>query len=129
MINIPIFPKINSLWTICIVLRLTISFLPLIYNYLKEYGINEVLLEKIKLFNKLMLFIIGLGFLYKSFFGSNNEIQIKKVFWHKTRIIHSLIYIAAAINFDNLKLSSGLLFIDVLFSFFYRFIIGHFKYT
>lgn len=129
MVNISIFPYIHSLWIICIVLRLTISLLPLIYINLKKYNISDELLEKILNFNKFILYLIGFGFLYKSLFGSNNETQVNKVFWHNTRIIHSLIYLAAAFNFHNLKLSSGLLFFDVLFSFLYRYIIGHFKYT
>jgi hypothetical protein len=72
--------------------------------------------------------LMGLGFLIKSIFGSNNEKQIEKVFWHNTRIIHAIIYIYAAIIFVNYKMSSSLLFIDVLFSIIYRFNSGHFHF-
>lgn len=124
-----ISPKIHSLWIICIMLRIIISLLPFIYIYLKKNIVNQKLVTIILILNKLLLYIIGLGFIYKYFFGSNNEIQFNKVFWHNTRIIHSFIYLLAAFNFHNSKYSFSLLFIDVIFSFLYRYMNGHFKYT
>ena len=70
---------------------------------------------------------MGLGFLYKSVFGSNNEIQVKKVFWHNVRIVHGILFMLAAIYFANKKLSSILLLSSVLFSIIYRYFNGHFK--
>tara|TARA_B100001989_G_C24202244_1_gene298948 strand:+ start:152 stop:364 length:213 start_codon:yes stop_codon:yes gene_type:complete len=70
---------------------------------------------------------MGLGFLYKSIFGSNNEFQVKKVFWHKVRFVHAILFISAAFYFENKKLSSFLLFSSVIFSLIYRFFKGHFK--
>ena len=130
MTTIRSFTKIHPLWIICILMRLVISCLPLIYDYFKKTkSINEKLLENIITFNKIIIYIIGIGFLYKSLFGSNNETQVKKVFWHRTRIIHSIFYLLAAVNYHNLRLSSSILFIDVSFSIFYRYMIGHFKYN
>ena len=120
--------KIHILWYICLILRLFISLLPLIYKYFLERKNKNNIIYKISLINKYILLFIGLGFLYKSIFGSNDEIQFEKVFWHKTRMVHSLLFIIAAINFQNYKLSSFLLFSDVLFSIIYRFLSGHFKF-
>ena len=33
--------------------------------------------------------------LYKALTGSNNEIQVNKVFWHKTRFIHAFLFLLA----------------------------------
>jgi len=119
--------KIHPLWYICIFVRLIISSLPLIYNHLSETTNKNTSINKIALINKYIIFIIGLGFLYKSIFGSNNEIQFRKVFWHQTRIIHSILFITAGIYFNNYKLSASLLFISVLFSIIYRILSRHFK--
>ena len=68
-----------------------------------------------------------IGFLYKSIVGSNNEFQLKKVFWHNTRIIHSLFFIIAAIQHNNPTMCVLLLFSDIVFSIIYRVFIGHFN--
>lgn len=118
---------IHPLWYICIFIRLIISVLPLIYNHLSQKTNKNTLNKNISLINKYIILIVGLGFLYKAIFGSNNEIQIRKVFWHQTRIIHSMLFITAGIYFHNYKLSSALLFASVLFSIAYRFLSGHFE--
>ena len=118
---------IHPLWYICIFIRLIISLLPLIYNYLSENTDKKLVIDKISLITKYIILIIGIGFLYKAIFGSNNEIQVKKVFWHETRIVHSLLFITAGLYFNNYKLSGFLLFTSILFSIIYRFRSQHFK--
>jgi len=120
--------KIHPLWYICITVRTIIAAIPLLYNHLlnKNYKIN--IIKNISLITQIIILLMGLGFLIKSIFGSNNEKQIEKVFWHNTRIIHAIIYIYAAIIFVNYKMSSSLLFIDVLFSIIYSFNSGHFHF-
>jgi len=115
--------KIHPYWYICIIIRLFISVIPLLYKYL----INKKG-DKYAIIIKYILLIIGLGFGWKAIFGSNNEKQIAKVFWHRTRIIHSFLFIGAAINFHNYYLSSFLLFISLLFSICYRFVGEHFQF-
>ena len=122
-----LFIKIHPFWYICITLRLIISVVPLVYNYFVKNSKNSYKINKLAVLNKYIILLMGLGFLYKSIFGSNNEIQVKKVFWHDARIFHSILYLIAAFNFHNYKLSSFLLFSDVLFSIFYRFLSGHFN--
>lgn len=114
---------IHPLWYICIIIRIIISILPLIYNYFSKYKIINIISQ----INKYIILLIGFGFLYKTIFGSNNEIQIKKVFWHNTRIIHALLFIIAGLYFKNYKISSVILLIDVLFSILYRLLNGHFN--
>ena len=121
--------KINNLWYVCIIIRLLLSSLPLIYNYLinKNYKIN--IIKNISYINKFILIIFALGFFYKSICSSNNEIQISKVFWHETRIIHGVLIFLAGINFTNYTLSASILYTDLVFSIIYRFIKGHFNNT
>ena len=70
------------------------------------------------------LLIIGLGFIYKALLGSNNEVQVAKVFWHETRYVHGVLYIMASIYllYNNLDICSLVLLLDLLFSILYRFI-------
>ena len=119
--------NIHPLWYICITIRSIIFISPLIYYFFFKKDRNKELINKISRINKYILLVMGFGFLYKTLSGSNNEIQINKVFWHRTRIIHSFLYILAGINFHNYKLSSFLLFSDVLFSIIYRYLNGHFN--
>ena len=118
---------IHRLWYICIFTRLIISSLPLIYKHLYETNNKNTAIDNISLINKYIILMIGLGFLYKAIFGSNNETQIRKVFWHQTRIVHSILFIAAGVYFENYKLSSALLFCSILFSIVYRYLSGHFE--
>ena len=107
------FPKIHPLWFVCIFVRLLIAFLPFV--------------DKLSNISKYVILLMGLGFLYKSIFGSNNEFQAKKVFWHNVRIVHAILFICASIYFKNKKLISFLLLSSILFSIIYRFLNGHFK--
>lgn len=97
---------IHPLWYLCIFTRFFLTFN--LANYPNKYKII-----------KFIILIIGIGFGYKAFTGSNDEIQIAKVFWHKTRIIHSFLFLLA-FSMPNLKLSSIVLLFDIMFSIIYR---------
>jgi len=101
--------NIHPLWIICILTRLSLIF---IIRFLHKK--NRIILCSI-------LFIIGLGFINKGFFGSNSEFQIAKVFWHETRYVHGINYILASYYLfnNNLNMNSLLLFSDLLFSMLY----------
>ena len=107
----------HPLWIICILIRISIIFvIRFFYNYRKN--------KLYKLIPALILLFMGLGFIYKSMTGSNNEKQLANVFWHETRIIHGIFYLLASYYLykNNLNMNSILLFNDVLFSFTYRII-------
>lgn len=97
---------IHPLWYFCIAIRIFLTFSLLKYSKYSKYS-------------KLIILVIGLGFAYKALTGSNDEIQIDKVFWHKTRIIHSLIYLLAY-SLSSLKTSTRVLVCDIIFSIIYR---------
>lgn len=101
--------KINSLWILC----LTIRSLLVISIYKFQFNTQLV---------SLILFGIGIGFFIKSIYGSNDEIQISKVFWHETRLVHSILYILSSyyLYIGNKIISSIILFLDVIFSILYR---------
>ena len=97
---------IHPLWYFCIIVRLFLAFSLLKYPEYYKYI-------------KYIILIIGLGFGYKALTGSNNEVQVAKVFWHNTRIIHSFLFLLAYFV-SNLKDSTRILVSDVLFSIIYR---------
>ena len=94
---------IHPLWYLCIFIRLLMAF-----SLLKYYK-----------YLKFLILIIGIGFGYKALTGSNNEIQFAKVFWHRTRIIHSFLFLLA-FSLSNIKYSTLVLLFDVIFSIIYR---------
>ena len=104
--------KIRPLWIVCIMTRLIIILLARAFynNYKNQIGI--------------ILLIMGLGFLYKGYFGSNNEIQASKVFWHETRYIHGVLYCLSSwyVYKKNINMNSLVLSLDLIVSFMYRFI-------
>ena len=67
---------------------------------------------------------MGLGFIRNGYFGSNNEIQISKVFWHDSRYVHGILYILSSIYLynNNINISIILLILDIIFSILYRLI-------
>jgi len=109
--------KLHPLWFICIFVRLTIIYL-IIY-------LNKKNNAKINIICRSILLLIGLGFIYKGLTGSNNEIQVKKVFWHETRYVHGFFYLFATfyLSKNNINMTSLLLLSDIIFSFLYRFIL------
>ena len=103
--------KINPYWGYCIALRCILAVGPIIND---KYNL------KVKRLLSYTILLMGVGFLYKSITGSNNEVQIAPVFWHETRIIHAFLYIMAGISIDNPVLQSSLLSSDIAFSIVYR---------
>ena len=97
---------IHPLWYLCISIRLFMTYSLLKYQKYSKYF-------------KYVILVIGLGFGYKALTGSNNEIQIVKVFWHKTRFIHSFFFILAYLM-PRLKMSAFVLIFDIIFSIIYR---------
>ena len=79
------------------------------------------LIEKVK-YLSIIFFGIGFGFIYKGIFGSNNEIQINKVFWHETRFLHGILYILSGFYLfkENINIASLVLVLDLISSFLYR---------
>ena len=100
----------NKLWYICLLVRLSLIFL--IRRNVKRYN----------RFFHIILLSIGLGFYYKGYTGSNNEIQLSKVFWHETRYLHGTLYLLSSFYLfkQNLDMSSLILLIDLLVSILYR---------
>ncbi len=102
----------NPLWIVCLIVR--ISLICLILFLHKKYSIMA----------KLILLVIGSGFLYKALTGSNNEYQVSKVFWHETRAMHALFYFAAFFYLikKNIKMTTLVLILDIIFSIGYRYL-------
>lgn len=110
--------KIHPLWYLCIIVRIAIICL---LCFLSKSGIAK----KNKLVKHLLaaiLFVFGAGFVYNGIFGSNNEKQIAKVFWHETRFVHGALYLLASYYFykSNNNMTTLVLVSDVLFSVMYR---------
>lgn len=107
--------KIDPLWIICVITRIVIILLTRTFykNYKNQIG--------------LILLIIGSGFMYKGYFGCNNEIQVSKVFWHETRYVHGVLYILSSFYLykKNINMNSLVLSLDLIFSFFYRLTFKH----
>ena len=76
----------------------------------------------VRLFAVCILAIMSIGFLYKFFTGSNNEIQIAKVFWHESRLLHGGLYLISAYYLyrNNVRMMTVALLIDVFGSLLYR---------
>jgi hypothetical protein len=106
--------KIHPLWIICLMIRTGLIFLTKYINKKEKYHKYVISL----------FLIIGIGFTYKAITGSNNETQINKVFWHKTRFVHGIFYIlsAAYLYLGNIKMAIIMLSLDILFSLLFRFI-------
>jgi len=114
--------KIHPLWFFCIFIRLSIIVILWLFNKKFSKQHNK---KMIKITCCIFLMIIGFGFLNKAYFGSNNEKQIAKVFWHETRYIHGIIYLLSSLYLlnDNLNLCLLLLLLDVIFSVLFRIIL------
>ena len=119
--------KINPLWGLCLIIRLSLILIiwylnnnitPNIYNI--KYNIKNN--RKIKIITLIFLLGIGFGFIIKGYTGSNNEIQLSKVFWHEARYVHGIIFVLASLYLlkDNLNMCLLLLLLDVIFSVLYR---------
>ena len=111
--------NIHPLWLACIFVRFSLIF---VIRYVYE-NIKNQFLQLLLVF---ILLCMGLGFLYKGLVGSNAEIQLNKVFWHETRYVHGALYLLATYYLwnENLNMNSLVLFLDLVFSFMYRFILN-----
>ena len=103
--------NIHPLWYVCIITRICLI---LILRYLHNKKINKIYL--------LIPLMMGFGLLYNSIYGSNNEIQVSKVFWHEARLAHGILYIIAVYYFyiNNIKMGTIILSLDIIFSIIYR---------
>ena len=110
--------NINPLWYICILFRISIILLIIFLSKSKVFKSHPI----IKHVLTAILFIIGVGFIYKGIFGSNNEFQLFKVFWHETRLEHGAFYIFASYYLykNNINMKTLVLTTDILFSIIYR---------
>jgi hypothetical protein len=104
--------NIHPLWFVCISVRTLLVLF--VYFFSKQKYVEKWLFA--------IFAIIGLGFLYKTLTGSNNETQIAKVFWHETRLIHSMLYLLTAYYLFQHKTNIAciLLVMDIVFSISYR---------
>lgn len=95
--------NIHPLWGVCLLTRLLLA-------------LN---LDRVPLVVPL---VMGAGFVYKGLTGSNQEVQIAKVFWHETRYFHGIMYLMAAYykSKGNTRIATLILLLDLLFSIFYR---------
>ncbi len=109
--------KIHILWYVCLLIRLSMIYL-FRFIYLNKTKYRKLL--------QLLLLLIGLGFIYQGYNGSNNEFQISKVFWHDSRYIHGTFYLLSLYYLINKKINISLmiLFIDIIFSILYRVILN-----
>tara|TARA_B110000008_G_C16845568_1_gene514538 strand:- start:73 stop:408 length:336 start_codon:yes stop_codon:yes gene_type:complete len=107
--------KINPFWTICLLVRISLIF-AIRYNNTVNKTLNVILSS--------ILLLIGFGFMYKGYTGSNNEVQLSKVFWHETRYLHGILYILAGIYLfnNNLHMNTLMLTLDTILSILYRII-------
>ena len=107
--------KIHPLWFICIFVRLSLIYLITYLNKKRKNKINMLCAS--------VLLVIGIGFIYKGLTGSNNELQVNKVFWHETRYVHGMFYVLSSFYLfkNNVNITSLLLLSDIIFSFLYRF--------
>lgn len=106
--------KIHPLWLVCLLTRF---FLLVIAGYVAKKQTNNV-----KLFFSVILYSIGIGFFIKSLSGKKKEVQISKVFWQDTRLVHSMLYILSGyyLYIGNYVICMILLGLDILFSVIYR---------
>ena len=104
---------INPIWSICLITRACLAYIVYRFGDSKKeikYGLTRLLL------------IIGVAFLYKGYYGSNNETQLGPVFWHDSRFIHGTMYLHAGLCVRNGELinASALIMVDIVFSILYR---------
>ena len=105
--------NIHPSWFICILVRISLIF---VIKYIYENKKNKIRITY------LLLIIIGFGFIYKGYSGSNNEKQISNVFWHDSRYIHGILYLSSCYYLINNKINITLtiLLVDIIFSILYR---------
>ena len=108
--------NIQSLWIVCLITRVCLLLLAGCLSRNK----NNI----IRIISSLVLVTMGIGFIYKYLTGSNNEVQVAKVFWHETRLVHGVLYILASyyLYIKNSTMCMLVLGLDIIFSILYRLI-------
>lgn len=109
--------NIHPLWYVCLIIRISIIyFIKYIYDNHKNY----------KKFIEYILLIFGLGFIYQGFYGSNNETQISKVFWHDVRYVHGILYLLSYyyLSKNRINLSLLMILLEIIFSILYRIVLN-----
>ena len=108
--------NIQPLWAVCLITRLCLL---LLMGYLSKKRNNAMII-----IGSLLLATFGIGFMYKYLTGSNNEVQVGKVFWHETRLVHSVLYLMASyyLYTKNGTMCMLVLGLDIIFSILYRII-------
>lgn len=108
--------KIQPLWILCLITRVCLLLLT---GYLSKNKNNIA-----RIITSLTLLLMGVGFIYKYLTGSNDEVQVAKVFWHETRLVHGVLYMLASyyLYIKNNTMCMLVLGLDILFSILYRII-------
>ncbi len=108
--------NIQPLWAVCLITRVCLLLLA---GYLSKNKNNGV-----RIIASLVLVTMGVGFLYKYLTGSNDEVQVAKVFWHETRLVHGVLYMLASyyLYTENCTMCMLVLGLDIIFSILYRII-------
>jgi len=108
--------KIQPLWIVCLIIRVCLLILT---GYLSK---NKN--DNIRLIASGILVSMGIGFIYKYLTGSNDEVQVAKVFWHETRLVHGMLYMLASyyLYTENTIMCMLVLGLDIIFSILYRII-------
>ena len=103
----------HPLWSLCLLVRVILISLTLYTGHLSTTW--RIVLGS-------SLGAMGVGFLYKSVTGSNNEVQVEKVFWHDSRAVHGVLFgLSAMYTFrDQPRLAGWVLTVDVVASVMYR---------
>jgi hypothetical protein len=104
--------RIHPLYIVCLSARVILVWL--IWIFFSKYNLKPLAIAIVAL--------IGAGFTYKAVFGSNHEIQISKVFWHDSRVLHAVLYSTALIYLllENLNMAVITLLLDLVSSLMYR---------
>ena len=107
---------IQPLWILCLITR---TCLLLLAGYLSKNKNNIA-----RIITSLVLLSMGIGFIYKYLTGSNDEVQVAKVFWHETRLVHGVLYMLASyyLYIKNNTMCMLVLGLDIVFSILYRII-------
>lgn len=110
----------HPLWWVCIVVRLLLVAWVKVTYAKTPWNLATVIL----------LGSVSVGFWVKFFTGSNDEVQIRQVFWHSVRWVHASLFTIATIVYLQ-ALYSGrqscswvFLLVDVVFSIAYRMSVG-----
>ena len=100
----------HPLWAICLLVRAILIF---VTRYTAPFA---------RIITATYIGAIAVGFLYKAVTGSNNEVQVEKVFWHDSRLLHACMFALSSIYIlrGDPAMAAFVLIVDVLASVAYR---------